>query len=169
MRRIAITGMGIASCLGNDLDSVSAALRAGRAGIRFLPYHAEHGLRSQVGGAVDVDLDAAIDRKLRRFMSDAAAYITVAPPSNPERAFASACHGVGPGPSPPWMVRAWQDLENLDVVRRLGMLVHGSAASGVVETDPEASSDFGVIADVAEQVGLTKRVARLEPLIHIQG
>ena len=74
MRRIAITGMGIASCLGNDLDTVSDALRAGRAGIRFLPDHAQHGLRSQVGGAVDVDLDAAIDRKLRRFMSDAAAY-----------------------------------------------------------------------------------------------
>ena len=34
MRRIAITGMGIASCLGNDLDTVSAALREGRAGIR---------------------------------------------------------------------------------------------------------------------------------------
>ena len=73
-RRIAITGMGIASCLGNDLDTVSAALREGRAGIRFLPDAAEHGLRSQVGGAVDVDLDAAIDRKLKRFMSDAAAY-----------------------------------------------------------------------------------------------
>ncbi|HMT38208.1 MAG TPA: beta-ketoacyl synthase N-terminal-like domain-containing protein, partial [Thermomonas sp.] len=74
MRRIAITGMGIASCLGNDLDTVSDALRPGRAGIRFLPDHAQHGLRSQVGGAVEVDLDAAIDRKLRRFMSDAAAY-----------------------------------------------------------------------------------------------
>ncbi|RZA16701.1 MAG: beta-ketoacyl-ACP synthase I [Lysobacteraceae bacterium] len=74
MRRIAITGMGIASCLGNDLDTVSASLRAGRSGIRFLADAAEHGLRSQIGGAVDVDLDAAIDRKLRRFMSDAAAY-----------------------------------------------------------------------------------------------
>ncbi len=73
-RRIAITGMGIASCLGNDLDTVSAALRASRPGIRFLPDHAERGLRSQVGGAVDLDLDAAIDRKLKRFMSDAAAY-----------------------------------------------------------------------------------------------
>ncbi|KAF1691606.1 beta-ketoacyl-ACP synthase I [Pseudoxanthomonas koreensis] len=73
-RRIAITGMGIASCLGNDLDTVSAALRAGRSGIRFLPDHAEHGLRSQVGGAVELDMEAAIDRKLRRFMSDAAAY-----------------------------------------------------------------------------------------------
>ena len=73
-RRIAITGMGIASCLGNDLDTVSASLRDSRAGIRFLPDHAEQGLRSQVGGAVDLDLDAVIDRKLKRFMSDAAAY-----------------------------------------------------------------------------------------------
>ena len=73
-RRIAITGMGIASCLGNDLDTVSASLRDSRAGIHFLPDHAEQGLRSQVGGAVELDLDAAIDRKLKRFMSDAAAY-----------------------------------------------------------------------------------------------
>ena len=78
MRRIAITGMGIASCLGNDLDTVSAALREGRAGIRALPDHAEAGLRSRVGGAVDLDLDAVIDRKLKRFMSDAAAYSYVA-------------------------------------------------------------------------------------------
>ena len=78
MRRIAITGMGIASCLGNDLDTVSASLREGRAGIRFLPDHAEQGLRSQVGGAVELDLEAVIDRKLKRFMSDAAAYSYVA-------------------------------------------------------------------------------------------
>ena len=74
MRRVVVTGMGIASCLGNDLDTVSAALREGRAGIRHLPEAAERGLRSQVGGAVQLDLDAAIDRKLKRFMSDAAAY-----------------------------------------------------------------------------------------------
>ena len=73
-RRIAITGMGIASCLGNDLDTVSAALRGSRPGIRTLPDSVERGLRSQVGGPVDLDLDAAIDRKLKRFMSDAAAY-----------------------------------------------------------------------------------------------
>ncbi|MBO9716874.1 MAG: beta-ketoacyl-ACP synthase I [Pseudoxanthomonas sp.] len=73
-RRIAITGMGIASCLGNDLDTVSASLRAGQAGIRAQPDSIERGLRSQVAGAVELDLDAAIDRKLKRFMSDAAAY-----------------------------------------------------------------------------------------------
>ena len=55
------------------------------------------------------------------------------------------------------------------MLRRLGTLVHGPASSGVVEAVPGASSDFGVIAEVAEQVGLTKRVARLEPLIHLKG
>ena len=78
MRRVAITGMGITSCLGNDLDTVSRALREGRSGIRTLPDSVERGLRSQVGGAVDIDLDAVIDRKLKRFMSDAAAYSYVA-------------------------------------------------------------------------------------------
>jgi 3-oxoacyl-[acyl-carrier-protein] synthase-1 len=78
MRRVVITGMGITSCLGNDLDTVSSALREGRAGIRNLPDHAEAGLRSHVGGNVELDLDAQIDRKLKRFMSDASAYAYIA-------------------------------------------------------------------------------------------
>ncbi|MEL4893786.1 beta-ketoacyl-ACP synthase I [Xanthomonas protegens] len=78
MRRVAITGMGITSCLGNDLDSVSRALREGRAGIRHNPQAVEAGLRSQIGGDVQLDLDAAIDRKLKRFMGDASAYAYLA-------------------------------------------------------------------------------------------
>lgn len=78
MRRVVITGMGITSCLGNDLDTVSANLRAGKAGITYLSDHAEAGLRSQVGGRVDLDLDAQIDRKLKRFMSDASAFAYIA-------------------------------------------------------------------------------------------
>jgi len=78
MRRVVITGMGINSCLGNDLDTVSSALREGRSGLRYLPDHAEAGLRSQVGGAVELDLEALIDRKLKRFMGDASAYAYLA-------------------------------------------------------------------------------------------
>jgi 3-oxoacyl-[acyl-carrier-protein] synthase-1 len=78
MRRVVITGMGITSCLGNDLDTVSSALREGRAGIRALPDHAEAGLRSHVGGNIELHLDAQIDRKLKRFMSDASAYAYIA-------------------------------------------------------------------------------------------
>ena len=77
-RRIAVTGMGIVSCLGNELGTVAAALREGRSGIRRVPEYAELGLRSQVAGVPDIDLDAAIDRKKKRFMGDAAAYATVA-------------------------------------------------------------------------------------------
>ncbi len=78
MRRVVITGMGITSCLGNDLYTVSSALREGRAGIRHLPDHAEAGLRSHVGGNIELDLDAQIDRKVKRFMSDASAYAYIA-------------------------------------------------------------------------------------------
>ncbi|HRD74037.1 MAG TPA: beta-ketoacyl-ACP synthase I [Aquimonas sp.] len=78
MRRVVITGAGIVSCLGNDLPTVTTALREGRSGIRFVPEFAERGLRSQVAGLPEVDLEARIDRKLRRFMGDAAAYAYVA-------------------------------------------------------------------------------------------
>ena len=78
MRRVVVTGMGIVSCLGNDLESVSAALRSGESGIRFQTDYAEMGLRSQVAGVPQIDLDAEIDRKQKRFMGDAAAYSYVA-------------------------------------------------------------------------------------------
>ena len=74
MRRVVITGLGIVSCLGNDKETVSANLRAGRAGIRFNPEYAEMGLRSQVSGSVDLKLEELIDRKVYRFMGDAAAF-----------------------------------------------------------------------------------------------
>ena len=78
MRRVVVTGMGVVSCLGNSADEVAASLRDGRSGIRANPTYAEMGLRSQVCGAVDIDLEASIDRKHLRFMGDAAAYAYVA-------------------------------------------------------------------------------------------
>lgn len=74
MRRVVITGLGIVSCLGNDKDTVSANLRASRPGIRFNQEYADMGLRSQVSGSVDINLEEAIDRKIMRFMGNAAAY-----------------------------------------------------------------------------------------------
>lgn len=78
MRRVVITGLGIVSCLGNDKDTVSANLRAGRAGIRHNPEYAEMGLRSQVSGSIDLNLEELIDRKVKRFVGDAAAYAYLA-------------------------------------------------------------------------------------------
>jgi len=78
MRRVVITGLGIVSCLGNDKDTVSANLRASRPGIRFNQAYADMGLRSQVSGSVDLNLEELIDRKVLRFMGDAAAYAYLA-------------------------------------------------------------------------------------------
>src|SRR5690606_9726801 len=78
MRRVVITGLGIVSCLGNDKETVSGNLRAGRPGIRFNQAYADMGLRSQVSGSVNLNLEELIDRKVLRFMGDAAAYAYLA-------------------------------------------------------------------------------------------
>ncbi|QOW19204.1 beta-ketoacyl-ACP synthase I [Lysobacter ciconiae] len=77
-RRVVVTGMGIVSCLGNDQTSVTAALRSSTPGIRFIPEYAELGLRSQVAGEPQIDLTEEIDRKVKRFMGDAAGFAYVA-------------------------------------------------------------------------------------------
>ncbi len=74
MRRVVVTGMGIVSCLGDAVDTVSQALRDLRSGISAIPDYAARGLRSQVAGLPHIDLEALVDRKLKRFMGDAAAY-----------------------------------------------------------------------------------------------
>jgi len=78
MRRVVITGMGAVSCLGNSLDEITAALRAGRSGIVYNESFREMGLRSQVSGSVNIDVKEHIDRKVLRFMGDAAAYAYIA-------------------------------------------------------------------------------------------
>ncbi len=74
MKRVVVTGMGIVSCLGNDKNAVLDALRAGRSGIKFQEAYKEKGFRSHVAGSVDINLSELIDRKILRFMGDAAAY-----------------------------------------------------------------------------------------------
>jgi 3-oxoacyl-[acyl-carrier-protein] synthase-1 len=78
MRRVVVTGMGIVSCLGNDKETVVDALKQGRSGIKFQEEYKELGFRSHVAGSIDLDLDQLIDRKLRRFMGNAAAYSYIA-------------------------------------------------------------------------------------------
>jgi 3-oxoacyl-[acyl-carrier-protein] synthase-1 len=77
-RRVVITGAGIVSCIGNNLAAVEQSLRTGASGIRAMPQFAESGLRSQVAGQPQIDLQERIDRKQLRFMGDAAAYAHVA-------------------------------------------------------------------------------------------
>lgn len=74
MRRVVISGLGIVSCLGNSKSDVLNSLRAGKSGITFNETFREMGLRSQISGQIDIDTASLIDRKVLRFMGDAAAY-----------------------------------------------------------------------------------------------
>jgi 3-oxoacyl-[acyl-carrier-protein] synthase I len=78
VRRVVISGLGVVSCLGNSADEVVQSLRAGKSGISHNEKFEEMGLRSQVAGSVDLDISEHVDRRVRRFMGDAAAYSYIA-------------------------------------------------------------------------------------------
>ncbi len=78
MRRVVVTGLGIVSSIGSNAGEVVAALKEGRSGIEFAPTYRDLGFRCQVHGTLKVDLDATVDRRLRRFMGDGAAYAWLA-------------------------------------------------------------------------------------------
>ena len=78
MRRVAVTGLGIVSPIGNDAGAVEASLRAGRPGIRAAPEYAELGFRCRVHGLPDIDWEAMIDRRAQRFLSSGLAYAHIA-------------------------------------------------------------------------------------------
>ena len=78
MRRVAITGIGIVSSIGNNVEEVTNALRNGTSGIVAAPEYAELGFRSQVHGTVKLDVTEHIDRKQLRFMGEGAAYAVLA-------------------------------------------------------------------------------------------
>jgi hypothetical protein len=77
MKRAVITGMGLVSPLGNNKAETLDSLKATRSGIKFQEAYKEMGLRSHVAGSIELDTEALIDRKLRRFMGDASAFAYV--------------------------------------------------------------------------------------------
>lgn len=78
MKRVVVTGMGIVSCIGNDKETVLNALRTGKSGIKHNPSYEEQKFRSTISGSVELDLKDHIDRKVLRFMGDAAGFNYVA-------------------------------------------------------------------------------------------
>jgi len=74
MRRVVVTGLGIVSSLGNNQQQVRDSLYEGRSGICLSEEYRDIKFRSHVYGPLNVNLDELIDRKIRRFMGDGAAY-----------------------------------------------------------------------------------------------
>lgn len=78
MRRVAVTGMGIVSAIGNNTDEVLASLRECRPGVVHAEDYAEIGFRSQVHGKPQIDVEAAVDRRAMRFHGGGTAWNHIA-------------------------------------------------------------------------------------------
>ena len=78
MKRVVVTGMGIVSSIGNSAQEVLASLREAKSGIVKADKYAELGFRCQVHGAPKLDWEGMIDRKVRRFMGEGAAWNYIA-------------------------------------------------------------------------------------------
>ncbi len=78
MRRAVITGLGIVSCIGNNKTEVLDSLKEGKSGITYSEEFAEMGFRSHVWGKPDIDVSEFVDRRVRRFMGEGAAYNYIA-------------------------------------------------------------------------------------------
>ena len=78
MRRVVVTGLGIVSSIGNNVEEVLASLQAGTSGIVASQEMAEHGFRSQIAGTLKLDVAEHVDKRTLRFMGPAAAYAHIA-------------------------------------------------------------------------------------------
>ena len=78
MKRVVVTGFGIVSSIGNDKYQVLDSLKSGKSGIEFSPEYESLGFRSHVFGSININIEELIDRKLRRFMGDSAAFTYIA-------------------------------------------------------------------------------------------
>jgi 3-oxoacyl-[acyl-carrier-protein] synthase-1 len=78
VRRVVVTGLGIVSSIGNNKSEVLESLRQGRSGIEACQQYVDLGFRTAVHGAIRLKPEELIDRKVYRFMGQAAAYAYLA-------------------------------------------------------------------------------------------
>ena len=78
MRRVAVTGIGIVSSIGNNAEEVSTSLREARSGVIAAPEYTALGFRCQVHAAPQIDWEALIDRRAARFLAPGTAYAHIA-------------------------------------------------------------------------------------------
>jgi len=96
-------------------------------------------------------------------------YILVGTAESEVKAFSSACHGAGRAMSRHAALRQWSGRKVVDDLAARGILIRSPSTRGVAEEAPGAYKDVGRVCLAAEQAGLARRVARLEPLICIKG
>ncbi len=144
MRRVVVTGLGIVSSIGTNADEVTASLKAGRSGISANADMVEHGFRSQIAGAIDIDLSEHIDKRTLRFMGPGSAYAHIAMGQAIADAGLSEADIVNPmsgliagsgGPSTSAMLQAHQTVLKSGATKRIGPFAVPKCMSSTVSAN----------------------------------
>ncbi|MBZ5635616.1 MAG: RtcB family protein [Acidobacteriia bacterium] len=98
-----------------------------------------------------------------------ASYILVGTDESERRSFSSSCHGAGRQMSRHQATKRWRGRQLIDELAGRGIIIRSPSSRGVAEEAPGAYKDVTSVVEAAEKAGLSRRVARLEPLICIKG
>ncbi|UXX83249.1 beta-ketoacyl synthase N-terminal-like domain-containing protein [Roseovarius pelagicus] len=144
MRRVVVTGIGIVSSIGNNADEVLTSLRDGRSGITANESMKEHGFRSQIAGAVDLDVADHVDKRTLRFMGPGSAYAHIAMGQAIADAGLEEADIVNPmtgliagsgGPSTSAMLQAHQTVLKTGATKRIGPFAVPKCMSSTVSAN----------------------------------
>ena len=98
-----------------------------------------------------------------------ASYILAGAPESETRSFGSSCHGAGRQMSRHQATKQWRGRELVDQLRRQGIIIRSPSMRGVAEEAPGAYKDVSAVVDAADRAGLSRKIARLEPILCIKG
>ena len=181
MRRVVVTGLGIVSSIGNNASEVLNSLKTGKSGITANEQMIEHGFRSQIAGAIDLNLADHIDKRTLRFMGPGAAYAYMAMSQAIEDAGLSEPDIVSPrtglvagsgGPSTSAMLVAHQTVLEKGAPKRIGPFAVPKCMSSTVSANlstafkikginysitSACSTSLHCIGNAAEQIMLGKQ------------
>ena len=144
MRRVVVTGLGIVSPIGNNVEEVAASLKAGKSGIEAAPDMTEHGFRSQIAGTVKLNVADHVDKRTLRFMGPGAAYSYIAMKQAIEDAALTEDQVVNPmtgviagsgGPSTSAMLAAHEVVKNTGATKRIGPFAVPKTMSSTVSAN----------------------------------
>jgi len=98
-----------------------------------------------------------------------ASYILAGAPESEARSFGSSCHGAGRQMSRHQATKQWRGRELVDQLRRQGVIIRSPSMRGVAEEAPGAYKDVSAVVDAADHAGLSRKIARLEPILCVKG
>jgi tRNA-splicing ligase RtcB len=98
-----------------------------------------------------------------------ASYVLVGTSGGAHLSFSSSCHGAGRAMSRHQAHRTWRGDQVVAELRKKGILVRSVSLRGIAEEAPLAYKDVSAVVEAADRAGISRKVARLAPLVCIKG